>query len=108
MSRNKTGTVGASTLNTHEYEIAILVQVFPGKSIWHGPLRRSTIALLRVITYVARIVVGRFGIRNILMKCLEAIGLAPADVTNVLLSDCHHEHALNWPIFKDADLHLLA
>ena len=87
---------------THEYDIDILVQGFPGKSVCHGSLGWSTIVLLRGHGRVALIDVGGFGIRDTLVARLEAVGLTPADVTDVLLSHCHHDHALNWPMFKDA------
>jgi len=89
-------------INTDAYDVDILVQGFPGKSVCHGTLGWSTIALLRGQGRVALIDVGGFGIRDTLVERLAAVGLKPADVTDVLLSHCHHDHALNWPMFKDA------
>jgi len=52
------------------YMIDILVHGYPGRSVCHGSLGWSTIALLRGHGRVALIDVGAFGVRNILIKKL--------------------------------------
>ena len=56
----------------------------------------STIALIRAGNRAALIDVGGFGIRKPLIQRLGARNLAPADVTDVLLTHAHHDHAVNW------------
>lgn len=84
------------------YEIDILVTGFPGKSVCHGALGWSTIALIRHGDRLALIDVGAFGHRKLLLSALEERGLKPADVTDVLLTHSHYDHALNWVLFPKA------
>ncbi|MEK9723565.1 MAG: MBL fold metallo-hydrolase [Rhodospirillaceae bacterium] len=84
------------------YDIEILVTGFPGKSVCHGSLGWSTIVLLRGQGRVALIDTGGFGVRHMLQEQLAHHGLKPSDVTDLLLSHCHYDHSVNWPLFKDA------
>ncbi len=84
------------------YQIDILVQGYPGKTVCHGGLGWSTIALLRGHGRVALIDVGAFAQRQPLLDGLRALGLAPADVTDVLLTHSHWDHAVNWVAFPHA------
>lgn len=84
------------------YEIDILVTGFPGKSVCHGALGWSTIALIRHGDRLALIDVGAFGHRKVLIAALAERGLKPADVTDVLLTHSHYDHALNWVLFPKA------
>jgi glyoxylase-like metal-dependent hydrolase (beta-lactamase superfamily II) len=82
------------------YDIDILVQGFPGKAVCHGGLGWSTIVLLRGRDRIGLIDVGSFGIRRPLIQRLGERGLKPADVTDVMLTHSHHDHAVNWTLFR--------
>lgn len=84
------------------YDIDIMIQGYPGKAVCHGGLGWSSVVLLRGHGRVALIDTGSFGLRPLLMPRLEARGLKPADVTDVLLTHSHHDHSVNWVLFKDA------
>jgi glyoxylase-like metal-dependent hydrolase (beta-lactamase superfamily II) len=85
-----------------DYELDILIQGFPGKSVCHGGLGWSTIALLRGHGRVALIDTGSFGMRRPLIDRLAERGLRPADITDVLLTHSHYDHAVNWTLFRHA------
>jgi len=84
------------------YELDIVVQGYPGKSVCHGGLGWSTIALLRGEGRIALIDVGSFAQRGLLRRRLEARGLSPADVTDVILTHSHWDHSVNWVMFPNA------
>ena len=84
------------------YRIDVLVQGFPGKAICHGGLGWSTIALLRSSSRKILIDVGAFGIRKPLEKQLRAHGVAPADITDVVLTHAHYDHTVNFVLFPNA------
>ena len=84
------------------YEIDIIVSGFPGKAVCHGGLGWSTIVLLRGHGRVALIDAGSFGMRNLLRDGLARRGLRPVDVTDLLLTHSHHDHSVNWTLFKHA------
>lgn len=84
------------------WRIDVLVQGYPGKSVCHGGLGWSTIVLLRGHGHRALIDTGSFGQRQPVLDRLAAHGLAPADVTHVLLTHTHWDHALNWVMFPKA------
>jgi N-acyl homoserine lactone hydrolase len=84
------------------YEIDILVQGFPGKTVCHGGLGWSTIALLRGNGRVALVDVGSFSQRQLITKGLEERGLTPSDVTDVILTHAHWDHTINWVLFPKA------
>lgn len=48
-----------------EYQVEIIVHGFPGKSVCHGSLGFSTIALIRYKDRIALIDVGSFGQRGL-------------------------------------------
>ncbi len=83
-------------------EIDVIVHGFPGKSVCHGPLGFSTLALVRRSDRVALVDVGSFGQRDLLINHLKGRGLTPNDVTDVLLSHSHYDHSVNWVLFKNA------
>jgi len=90
-----------------DYAIDILVQGFPGKSVCHGGLGWSTIALLRGQSGAAtgRVVLfdtGSFSQRRLLVDGLASRGLTCADVTDVVLSHAHWDHSVNWIMFPQA------
>jgi N-acyl homoserine lactone hydrolase len=84
------------------YDIDIIVSGFPGKAVCHGGLGWSTIALLRGHGRVALVDAGSFGMRKLLLEGLARRGLAPADVTDLLLTHSHYDHSVNWTLFKHA------
>jgi glyoxylase-like metal-dependent hydrolase (beta-lactamase superfamily II) len=85
------------------YQVDVLVQGFPGKSVCHGGLGWSTITLLRGQGRNILIDVGAFGIRRELAKQLKAHGLAPNDITDVVLSHAHYDHSINFTLFPRAN-----
>jgi glyoxylase-like metal-dependent hydrolase (beta-lactamase superfamily II) len=87
-----------------EHRVDIIVHGFPGKSVCHGSLGFSTIALVRHGERVALVDVGSFGQRFLLREQLAGHGLEPGDVTDVLLTHSHYDHAINWVMFPDADI----
>ncbi|MGD8476377.1 MAG: MBL fold metallo-hydrolase [Burkholderiales bacterium] len=87
-----------------EFGISIIVHGFPGKSVCHGPLGFSTIALIRHGERTGLVDVGGFGQRLLLLDRLGELGLTPADVTDVLLTHSHYDHAINWVTFNNANV----
>ena len=86
------------------YEIDILVQGYPGKSVCHGGLGWSTVALVRGRERLALIDGGSIGMRRTLIERLAQRGLAPRDVTDMLLTHSHHDHCVNWTLFSGAHI----
>jgi glyoxylase-like metal-dependent hydrolase (beta-lactamase superfamily II) len=86
------------------YDIEIIVQGFPGKTVCHGALGWSTVALMRGNGRVALVDTGGFGYRPLLIARLAERGLAPADVTDLLITHAHHDHCLNWTLFGGAGI----
>ena len=84
------------------YRIDVLVQGFPGKAVCHGALGWSTIALLRGEGRCILIDVGAFGVRKVLAQQLAAHGVKPEDVTDVILTHAHYDHAVNFTLFPRA------
>lgn len=84
------------------YEIDIVVTGFPGKSVCHGGLGWSSIVLIRAHGRIAFVDVGGFNIRKTLLERMHARGLKPADVTDLLLTHSHYDHAVNWTLFRHA------
>jgi glyoxylase-like metal-dependent hydrolase (beta-lactamase superfamily II) len=70
--------------------------------VCHGGLGWSTVVLLRGHGRVALIDAGSFGMRKLLIERLAKRGLKPKDVTDLLLTHSHHDHSVNWTLFKDA------
>ncbi len=84
------------------WDIDILVQGFPGKSVCHGGLGWSTVVLLRGQGRVALIDAGTFSMRKLVIDGLARHGLAPKDVTDLLLTHSHWDHSVNWTLFHHA------
>ncbi|MGB8894007.1 MAG: MBL fold metallo-hydrolase [Pseudolabrys sp.] len=89
-------------MKINDYDIDIVVQGFPGKSVCHGGLGWSTAVLLRVYGRTALIDAGSFGMRTMLIKRLSDRGLKPTDITDLLLTHSHHDHSVNWTLFSHA------
>jgi glyoxylase-like metal-dependent hydrolase (beta-lactamase superfamily II) len=88
------------------YQIEIAVQGYPGKAVCHGALGWSTIALLRGHGRVALIDTGSFGQRQLILDRLAANGLAPSEVTDVILTHSHWDHSVNWVMFPNAMIYV--
>ncbi|HTK12115.1 MAG TPA: MBL fold metallo-hydrolase [Ktedonobacteraceae bacterium] len=86
------------------YDLSILVEGFPGKSPTHGGLGWSTIALLQNETQSIIIDGGAFGVRGVLQAKLAEKGLSRHDITHVLLTHSHWDHAVNWTMFPNAEI----
>lgn len=84
------------------YRVDVLVQGYPGKSVCHGGLGWSTIALLRGEGRIILVDVGAFGIRKELEKQLAAQGVRPDDVTDIVLTHAHYDHSVNYTLFPAA------
>ncbi len=84
------------------YEIDVVVQGYPGKSVCHGGLGWSTVVLLRGHGRVALIDAGSFGMRKLILERLAARGLQPADVTDLILTHSHYDHSVNWTLLRHA------
>jgi glyoxylase-like metal-dependent hydrolase (beta-lactamase superfamily II) len=93
---------GQTLANVGGWQIEIIVQGYPGKSVCHGGLGWSTIAMLQGHGRLALIDVGSFSQRSIIQEWLRAKGLTPGDVTDVLLTHAHWDHSLNWVMFPKA------
>lgn len=85
-----------------DYDIDIVVQGFPGKSVCHGGLGWSTVALLRAHGRLALIDAGSFSMRTMILERLKYRGLKPTDITDLLLTHSHHDHSVNWTLFSHA------
>jgi N-acyl homoserine lactone hydrolase len=89
-------------MKINDYDIDIVVQGFPGKSVCHGGLGWSSVVLLRAHGRIALIDTGGFSMRTMLIKRFAERGLKPADITDLLLTHSHHDHSVNWPLFPNA------
>ena len=85
-----------------DYDIDIVVQGFPGKSVCHGGLGWSSVVLLRAHGRIVLIDTGGFSMRTMLIKRFAERGLKPADITDLLLTHSHHDHSVNWTMFPNA------
>src|SRR5919197_1534282 len=90
------------------YELDVLIQGFPGKTAYHGGLGWSTVGLLRGEGRTVLIDTGGYNCRDLLVSKLRGLDLEPAGVTDVVLSHCHWDHILNFPLFTSATVHDLA
>jgi N-acyl homoserine lactone hydrolase len=87
---------------TPAYAVDALVQGFPGRATEHGPLGWSGVTLLRGDGRVVLVDTGGFGLREPLAKALADHDVAPGDVTDVLLTHIHYDHAVNALLFPRA------
>lgn len=87
-----------------DYDIDIVVQGYPGKSVCHGGLGWSSVVLLRAHGRIALVDTGGFSMRTMLLKRFSERGLKPADVTDLLLTHSHHDHSVNWTMFPNAHI----
>lgn len=91
-----------------ETRLDVLIQGYPGKSLCHGGLGWSTIALIRgQIAGRQRAIlidVGAFAVRPEFGRQMQAAGCAPEAVTDVVLTHAHWDHAVNYTLFPNADV----
>lgn len=88
------------------FELITLVQGFPGRSLCHGGLGWSTISFVRMGDRRIIIDAGSFNARKSIYAGLKQLGLQPSDITDVLLTHAHYDHALNWVLFPKARIHI--
>lgn len=84
------------------YQVDVLLQGYPGKAVCHGGLGWSTVTLLRGGGKAILLDVGAFGVRRELKKQLTGCGVAPGDITDVVLTHAHYDHAVNFVLFENA------
>jgi glyoxylase-like metal-dependent hydrolase (beta-lactamase superfamily II) len=84
------------------YDVDVLVQGYPGKSLCHGGLGWSTIALLRGQGRAILVDVGAFGVRRELAKQLRSRDVRADTVTDVVITHAHYDHSVNFTLFPKA------
>ena len=84
------------------YEIDILIQGYPGRSLFHGGLGWCTVVLIRGQGRVVLIDTGSFNFRRPLIERLAKRGVKPAAVTDLLLTHADYDHMVNWTLFGHA------
>jgi glyoxylase-like metal-dependent hydrolase (beta-lactamase superfamily II) len=88
----------------HDGRLDVLIQGYPGKSLCHGGLGWSTIALIRGGGRTVLVDVGAFAVRPEFARQLAAAECAPESVTDVVLTHAHWDHSVNYTLFPKADL----
>lgn len=84
------------------YRLDVLINGFPGRSLFHGSLGWSTTTLLRGEGRNILVDVGAFGARHLLKKQLADVGIGAADITDVVLTHAHYDHSVNFTLFPQA------
>jgi len=84
------------------HRLDVLIQGYPGKSLCHGGLGWSTIALIRGGGRTILVDVGAFAVRPEFGRQLKAADCAPESVTDVVLTHAHWDHAVNYTLFPNA------
>ncbi|MDQ0512925.1 MBL fold metallo-hydrolase [Ancylobacter amanitiformis] len=80
----------------------VMICGFPGKSMCHGGMGWSTVAMIRSGGRLALVDAGNFGMRKLILEQLRERNLVPADVTDLLLTHSHYDHSVNWTLFRHA------
>jgi glyoxylase-like metal-dependent hydrolase (beta-lactamase superfamily II) len=88
------------------YRIDLLFRGFPGKATHHGGLGWSSVVLMRGHSRTVLIDTGPFGYRRELVLRLAEKGVAPDQVTDLVLSHGHHDHMVNFPMFSNARIYV--
>jgi N-acyl homoserine lactone hydrolase len=86
------------------YELTILIQGFPARSLSNGGLGWSTVSLLSNGEQHILVDTGGFGARTPLLNHLKKIGIHPEDISTILLTHSHWDHMVNWMLFPNADI----
>src|SRR5262245_19768107 len=84
------------------YQVDVLVQGYPGKTVCHGGLGWSTVTLLRGGGRNILVDVGAFGVGRELAKQLGSRNVAPTGVRDVVLTHAHYDHSVNFTLFPNA------
>lgn len=84
--------------------VDVLIQGYPGRATHHGGLGWSTVTLVRADGRNILVDVGAFGARKPILKALTGRGVQPADVTDVVLTHAHYDHAVNFTLFPWANV----
>ena len=105
-SSTKAHALSEPLLKTSEFQLDVLVQGYPGRSVCHGGLGWSTIALLRGGDRTTVIDTGGFGVRKHLVGRFKEVGVDPEAVTDVVLTHSHYDHAVNWVLFPNARIYI--
>ncbi len=84
------------------YSVDVLIQGYPGKAVFHGGLGWSTVTLLRGEGRKILVDAGAFGVRRELRTQLASHGVTPDDITDVVLTHAHYDHAVNFILFPRA------
>ena len=88
------------------YDLQILIQGYPGKTVHHGGLGWSTVALLRSAKDNVLLDTGHHIHRDVLVEKLGALGLRCEDITGIALSHAHFDHCMNFPMFPNARIYM--
>ncbi|MGC2330719.1 MAG: MBL fold metallo-hydrolase [Candidatus Acidiferrales bacterium] len=91
---------GTELIHAGDYDIDIIVQGYPGKSVCHGSLGWSTVALIRGHGHVGLIDTGSMGMRTMLIERLAKRRVAPEQISDLLITHSHHDHVINWTLFS--------
>lgn len=86
------------------YQIDLLVQGFPGRSLENGGLGWSAVVLLRGRGRVILVDTGSFSARRTVLARLAERCIAREDVTDILLTHAHYDHMMNWTLFPAASV----
>lgn len=93
-----------------QYRLHPLFSGIPVAGSQRGPLGWSSAFLIQVTADSRQRQVlfdtGGYNERQALLKRLSNLYLAPADIDAVVISHLHFDHAVNWPLFPNADLYL--
>ncbi|CAM3535775.1 MBL fold metallo-hydrolase [Bordetella sputigena] len=84
------------------YQLDVLINGYPGRSLFHGSLGWSTTTLLRGEGRNILVDVGAFGARHLLKKQLAELRMEAADITDVVLTHAHYDHSVNFTLFPNA------
>jgi N-acyl homoserine lactone hydrolase len=90
------------------YRMVPLVQGYPGKSTEHGGLGWSSVTLLVEDDRIVLVDTGGFGMRPMLASRLADQEVEPGDVTDILLTHAHYDHAANYLLFPRAKVWISA
>jgi len=88
------------------YDVYLLVQGFPGKSMANGGLGWSTVVLLTGNGRNILVDTGPFSARRGILAGLEKLGISRFGITDILLTHAHYDHMMNWTFFPHARVHL--
>ncbi|MFE7416846.1 MBL fold metallo-hydrolase [Rhodococcus sp. NPDC057529] len=86
--------------------IDLLITGYPGVSPSNGGMGWSSVGLVRSGERIVLIDTGPFGARDLLRRRLAERGVAPDEVTDIVLTHCHHDHSVNWTMFSRARVHV--